>query len=121
MRIAFVTFDCADTLAQATFWAKVMGWGVSPDSDHKLASVGGPNRRPDSPPMLFLRVPEHKVAKNRVHIDLEAPDLDTEAERLLDLGAVFVHEMNEYGSRWMTFTDPEGNEFCVVAEEPETA
>lgn len=116
-----MTFDCADPLALAGFWAAVMGWGVSPDSNEELAAIGGPTRRPDSPPMLFLRVPEPKTAKNRVHMDLEAADLTAEAERLIELGAAFVHEKHEFDSHWMTFTDPEGNEFCVVAEEPTSA
>ncbi|MGH8911196.1 MAG: VOC family protein [Acidimicrobiia bacterium] len=114
MRIAHIAFDAADTLEVARFWAEVMGWGVSPDSTATLAVVGGPQRPRDTPAMLFNRVPEGKVAKNRMHIDLETDELEAETQRLLGLGATFIHAKFEYDTRWSTFADPEGNEFCVV-------
>jgi predicted enzyme related to lactoylglutathione lyase len=120
MRISHIAFDCSDATELARFWAAVMGWDVSPDSTADLAAAGGPNRAPDAPPMLFNRVPEEKIAKNRVHIDLETDDLPAETRRLLGLGARFIHEKLEYETRWTTFADPEGNEFCVVQKaEPE--
>jgi predicted enzyme related to lactoylglutathione lyase len=69
---------------------------------------------PGSPNWLFLKVPESKTAKNRMHVDLQCDDLAAERERLLGLGATFVHEKDEYGVHWMTFQDPEGNEFCAA-------
>ena len=62
-------------------------------------------------------MPEARSAKNRVHVDLDARDLDEARERLEGLGATFVHEKDEYGLRWFTFQDPEGNEFCVGSHE----
>ena len=59
-------------------------------------------------------MPEGKTAKNRMHVDLDAGDLDEARRRLESLGATFVHEQNEYGVHWYTFQDPEGNEFCVA-------
>ncbi len=66
------------------------------------------------PGFMFLKVPEDKVAKNRVHLDLGTADLDTEVERVLGLGASLVGHRQEYGITWSTFADPEGNEFCVL-------
>jgi predicted enzyme related to lactoylglutathione lyase len=114
MRISHIAFDCSDATALARFWAAVMGWDVSPESTAELAVVGGPSRPPEAPPMLFNRVPEEKTAKNRVHIDLETDDLAAGTERLLGLGASFIHDKFEYDTRWTTFADPEGNEFCLV-------
>jgi predicted enzyme related to lactoylglutathione lyase len=114
MRIAHIAFDSSDALSLATFWAEVMGWGVSPESTSAFAVVGGPNRPAGTPPILINQVPEEKVAKNRMHIDLEADDLASETERLLALGARHIHDKFEYEARWTTFVDPEGNEFCVV-------
>jgi len=65
------------------------------------------------PRFMFLAVPEPKSAKNRVHLDLGTADLETEVERMLALGAGLVGHRREYGTTWSTFTDPEGNEFCV--------
>jgi predicted enzyme related to lactoylglutathione lyase len=68
-----------------------------------------------------IKVPEGKTAKNRLHLDLDCDDL-TEARRRLELlGASFVHEKDEYGVHWMTFQDPEGNEFCVAAHDQQPA
>jgi hypothetical protein len=69
--IKTVTFDCADALVTARFWAAVLGSNVDEDSTSEKAYVeaagwGGPN-------MWFIRVPEPKTAKNRIHLDLRAP------------------------------------------------
>ena len=65
------------------------------------------------PRFMFLKVPEPKAAKNRVHLDLGTADLDAEVARALELGATLVVHRQEYGITWSTFTDPEGNEFCI--------
>jgi predicted enzyme related to lactoylglutathione lyase len=112
--IQSVTFDWADPQALARFWAAVLDWDVGPEANEFIAAVGGPNRKADEPSLLFLAVSEGKTAKNRCHLDLDCNDLDAERARLEGLGATLVHEKDEYGLRWMTFTDPEGNEFCAA-------
>jgi hypothetical protein len=108
-----LTFDCADPPALAAFWAEVLERKVASGANENFAVIGG---RPGAgePNVLFLRVPEGKIAKNRMHADLDCADLVAERARLERLGASFVHEKDEYGVHWMTFTDPEGNEFCVA-------
>ena len=66
------------------------------------------------PPLLFQRVPEPKVVKNRVHIDFRADDMAVEVGRLVGLGAVVIDERNLGTFRWTILTDPEGNEFCIL-------
>jgi len=106
--IKSVTFDAADALALATFWAAVFGSDVDEDSTADKAFVeaagwGGPN-------IWFARVPEPKTAKNRLHFDLRAPGaVDEEVARLERLGAAVAHRYAHY----TVMTDPEGNEFCV--------
>jgi hypothetical protein len=60
-------------------------------------------------------VPEEKVVKNRVHLDLNVgPErLDPEVARLTALGARLLAEVNDVGSHHFVLADPEGNEFCV--------
>lgn len=70
------------------------------------------------PGFLFIKVPEPKAAKNRVHLDLGTADLPSEVARVLDLGATLVGHREEYGITWSTFTDPEGNEFCIGLHPP---
>jgi len=59
-------------------------------------------------------VPEPKAAKNRMHVDLAAPDREAEVARLVALGATRVADMDEWGYQSTVLHDPEGNEFCVA-------
>lgn len=106
--IKSVTFDCADALRLARFWAEALGSNVDEDATPEKAYVeapgwGGPN-------MWFQAVPEPKTAKNRMHFDLRAPGqvLD-EVRRLTGLGASVKNETADF----IVMADPEGNEFCV--------
>ena len=80
---------------------------------------------PTGPPtlrrLLFIQVPERKSAKNRNHLDLHTEHLEAEVARLIELGAGLVHEKHEWGTHWFTLADPEGNEFCVVEDQPAPA
>jgi predicted enzyme related to lactoylglutathione lyase len=60
-------------------------------------------------------VGEPKVTKNRMHLDIETPDVDSEVKRLEGIGAQRLeHDSRvEHGTRWVIMADPEGNEFCV--------
>lgn len=103
-----VTWDCADALALARFWAAVLGSDVDEESTPAKAFVeaaawGGPN-------MWFNQVPEPKTAKNRLHFDLRAPaGMADEVRRLEALGATVVDRYEAL----TVMADVEGNEFCV--------
>ena len=106
--IKTVTFDAADALALAGFWAAVFGSDVDEESTAgkaylEAAGWGGPN-------IWFARVPEGKTAKNRMHFDLRAPGpVAEEVARLETLGARVLERHEHYA----VMQDPEGNEFCV--------
>src|ERR1043165_510830 len=106
--IKSVTFDSADALVLARFWAAALGTDVDEESTSDKAFVeaagwGGPN-------IWFARVPEGKTAKNRVHFDLRAPGtVADEVARLQGLGATVL----QAGDELTVMADPEGNEFCV--------
>jgi Glyoxalase-like domain len=104
-----VTWDCGDALRLATFWAAALGSDVDEESTQERAYVeaagwGGPN-------MWFIRVPEGKAAKNRLHFDLRPVGrrMDDEVERLSELGATVAERFESH----VVMRDPEGNEFCV--------
>ena len=60
-------------------------------------------------------MPESKVVKNRVHLDLRATgSMAVEVERLEGVGATVVGRVDEEGSFWTVMHDPEGNELCVL-------
>jgi hypothetical protein len=106
--IKSVSFDAADALALARFWAAALGSDVDEDSTAEKAFVeaagwGGPN-------IWFTAVPEPKSAKNRIHFDLRAPGaMEAEVSRLEELGANVVRNYPGH----VVMQDPEGNEFCV--------
>jgi hypothetical protein len=112
-----ITFDCADPYRLASFWSQVTGYREDPgnrnhpeDPEALLATPDGWHR------LLFIRVSEGKVVKNRVHLDLAPTDgtRDEEIERLLGLGAALVADHRQPdGTGWAVLADPEGNEFCV--------
>jgi catechol 2,3-dioxygenase-like lactoylglutathione lyase family enzyme len=130
VRIESVVFDCRDAAPLARFWAAALGWAVAPydeDELERLASKGiyDPEDDPsvmveppgdtDLPVLFFTEVPEDKVVKNRVHLDLAADvSLEDEVQRLEGLGAEVRNWAEEGGSMWCVMLDPQGNEFCVV-------
>jgi predicted enzyme related to lactoylglutathione lyase len=107
-----VCFDCADAPRVGRFWADVLGYALRTGEEENppayIQPEGGGMR------IWFNPVPEPKVAKNRVHIDINMPD-GAEIDRLLGLGASVVQEIRgEDGALWWTImADPEGNEFCA--------
>jgi predicted enzyme related to lactoylglutathione lyase len=107
-----LVLDCADAGRLAEFWAPALNY-VS------LGNIGSyavlvPNGRP-GPKLLLQQVPEAKTVKNRMHLDIETRDIETEATRLEALGATRVQDdqVHEHGTNWFLMADPEGNEFCV--------
>ena len=121
VEIAAVTFDCDDALVVARFWAEALGRALDPKPSSDFASIGMPEHRDtrgwhldSEPTWLFVKVPEPKVAKNRMHLDLAAPDREAEVARLVELGGSRVADMSEWCYEWTVMNDPEGNEFCVA-------
>lgn len=110
-----LTFDCNDALTLAQFWSAVLEHPVDADGSSDFAAIGFADDNKLRPVWAFVKVPEAKVAKNRCHPDLSTGDLATEIERLVKLGATRLGDFDEAGMRWTTLTDPEGNEFDVVA------
>ena len=116
--------DCADPRGLARFWCAVLDYEVQ-DEDDAVVTIGSPmvpegkNRLGPVPPTLtFARVPEGKTGKNRVHLDVSPTDReqDDEVRRLLDLGARHADVGQAGGESWVVLADPEGNEFCVLAD-----
>ena len=107
-----LVMDCAHPEALAEFWAPALGYVNLGVAGAYVALV--PDGKP-GPKLLLQRVDEPKTVKNRMHFDIEVPDIEAEADRLVDLGATRVSEapVSEHGSTWILMADPEGNEFCV--------
>jgi hypothetical protein len=106
-----ISVDGSDITRLARFWADVLGQPVSPGATDSSAAI----TTSDGLRLLFHQVPEGKVVKNRVHPDLATTDYEAETDRLINLGAVKLNDLEQGDSRWRTFADPEGNEFDLVA------
>jgi hypothetical protein len=110
-----VGIDCRDPAALAPFWLAALGYeGVEGDGDPYLDLVP-----PEGAPVVYLqRVPEPKLVKNRVHVDLLTSAPEALVERLESLGATRLGD--PFGPSpawdWQVMADPEGNEFCVCRE-----
>ena len=111
LSLANLTFDCADAAVLADFWSRALQRPVDDGANEYFATIGA---SADGPTYMFLKVDEPKTVKNRCHLDLTADDRDAEVKRLLDLGATYLAEHDEYGHRWVVLHDPSGNEFCVA-------
>jgi predicted enzyme related to lactoylglutathione lyase len=105
-------FDTEDPRRVATFWAEALGFDLDPDTDETGGYVADPSGR--TPGAFFQPVPEPKVVKNRVHLDLRpSATMADEVERLRGLGASELRYVDE-GYGWTVMADPEGAEFCVL-------
>lgn len=119
-----ITFDAHDAYALSLFWTQVLdGYAEDPEDPNlpgdPMAMLKGPFGQPN---LLFIPVPEGKVVKNRVHLDVQPTDSsrDEEVYRLLRIGATLVADRREPdGSGWAVMADPEGNEFCVAGSKAE--
>lgn len=119
MRIACVTIDSHDPAALAEFWNAALGWGGVAAAPDGGAAVCGPTDGGIN--LEFVRVPEPKTTKNRLHLDCTTESIDDfedEFERLRSLGAElawredFGPEIDPHYRNWV-LRDPEGNEFCL--------
>jgi catechol 2,3-dioxygenase-like lactoylglutathione lyase family enzyme len=111
LTIDWVALDCADAPALARFWAEALGYRIVEDDDPDERLVV-PSNGP-GPRLLFLRVPDDKIVKNRLHLDLCPDDQAAEVDRLIKLGAKRV-DIGQGDVSWVVLADPEGNEFCVL-------
>ena len=109
-----LVIDCADPDKLAAFWAEALGIQKLGGAGQyvMLASPTGA-----LPKLLLQKVDEPKAGKNRMHLDIETPDVEGEVARLEALGARRLEDSDrrEFGERWWVMADPEGNEFCVCS------
>ncbi len=116
LRVRCLCIDSADPGSLATFWQQALGWQRTHGGSDEVVLEPPEGRREDGvvPDILFLRVPERKTVKNRLHLDLRPDDQAAEVERLGRLGACRADVGQAPESTWVVMLDPAGNEFCVL-------
>lgn len=116
LRIQAVSVDSTDPRVPAAFWEQALGWRRTYEVDDEIVLEPAEGSPEDgvSPDLLFLKVPEGKSVKNRLHLDLRPTDRDAEVARLEGLGATQVSVGQGPDVTWVVMADPDGNEFCVL-------
>jgi predicted enzyme related to lactoylglutathione lyase len=116
IRVQCLAIDSDDPDKLARFWADVLGWRRTYEDGDEVV-LEPPAGSPEdgvSPDLIFLKVPEPKSVKNRLHLDLRPDDQAAEVRRLESLGAQRVSVGQGDEVTWVVLADPEGNEFCVL-------
>lgn len=109
--------DAADPYAQTVWWSHVLeDFRMDPADKQSPGDDECGLTGPDDRYLLFLKVPEPKTVKNRMHLCLRPTDRtrDEEIDRILALGATIVDDLRNGDKGWVVLADPEGNEFCVL-------
>lgn len=123
--VSHTTIDCHDAYSLSEWWKKMLGYTdipgdpnergdeecmiIDPDTDHRL---------------LFVEVPDADLPAKRIHFDVRPRQRsrDDEVDHLLAHGATLAADhrgIHGPGSGWMTLSDPEGNQFCVLRSQGE--
>jgi len=109
--IKYISIDCQDPRRLSGFWSEVTGYLPVVEGD-EFCALRAPDKR-GVRSLFFWKVPESKVVKNRLHLDLATKDPASEIEKLVALGARKVEQREGNGASWTVMLDPEGNEFCI--------
>lgn len=124
--ISHVAVDCHEPYTLSEWWKDVLGYVEDPDDpnepEHEECWIEDPKGK--GVPLIFIKVPEGKSVKNRLHLDLrpKSGERNAEYQRLLRLGATKVEDhrgVDGPGTGWIVMADPEGNEFCILRSEAE--
>jgi catechol 2,3-dioxygenase-like lactoylglutathione lyase family enzyme len=119
IRIQCLCVDSAHPSKSADFWEAALGWRRTHDTEDQVV-LEPPAGSPEdgvAPDLLFLKVSEPKMAKNRLHLDLRPLDQAAEVARLEALGARRV-DVGQGDVSWVVMADPDGNEFDVLRALP---
>lgn len=124
--ISHIAVDCREPYSLSEWWKEVLGYVEDPDDpndpEHEECWIQDPREKGVS--LIFIKVPERKSGKNRLHLDLRprAGERNAEYQRLLRHGATKVEDhrgVDGPGTGWVVMADPEGNEFCILRSEAE--
>ena len=115
-RIQCLCIDTTDPSRLASFWQSALGWRRTYEGDNEVVREPPAGTPEDgvAPDLLFLRVPEDKLGKNRLLLDLRPQDQAAEVARLERLGAHRTNVGQGADASWVVMADPDGNEFDVL-------
>lgn len=116
-QVTAIMHDTVDLDEAVAFWTEILGLEVV-HRDDRYAYLS--KLTPEGPHLAFQLVPELKVGKNRLHLDIRVPDREALAARIVEMGGSVVgeHQEGDYPS-WTIMADPQGNEFCIYTPKPQ--
>lgn len=109
-----LAYDAFDAEAAALFWGAVLQLSVAPGATAQHAELLDPTAA-GAPRLVFRQVTAGRILQTPLHLRLTTVDLDVESRRLERLGARRLGRVSAAGTRSVTFADPEGNAFDLVA------
>ena len=113
VHVGSVVIDCNDFSRMLAFWQEALRYVPKyPPKENDWALLRDPEGRHVN--VSLQCVPEKRVGKNRLHLDLYTNDPDAEIERLLELGATVHRRVQDSDEEFVVLEDPEGNLFCIV-------
>jgi hypothetical protein len=112
VRVGSVVIDCNDLPTMSVFWQAALGYEPRGEPEEGWAGLRDP--RGENLNVSLQKVPEPRVGKNRLHLDLYSADRDAEVDRLLGIGATRHPRTPEPDEDFIVLADPEGNLFCVI-------
>ena len=117
LKIQCLTIDCHDPAIPAKFWSEALGWPITISNSEEVV-VENPSGEAD---LLFLRNPDKRAVKNRLHLDLRPENQAAEVARLEALGAkrIEIGQSADPRTSWVVMEDPDGNLFCVLRSSTE--
>jgi glyoxalase superfamily protein len=121
IRIQCVVIDADDCQRLARFWSQALGWRITHESSTEWC-IEPPEGSPEvdvAPDILFVKVPDRKMVKNRLHFDLRPADQQAQVRRFIELGASRANIGQSDEVTWGRHGGPRGeHEFCVLAPRP---
>ena len=119
IRIQCLCIDTTNPARIADFWESALGWRRTFEEEDQVCLEPPEGSAEDGivPDLMFLKVPEAKIVKNRLHLDLRPADQSAEVARLEALGARQV-SIGQGDVGWVVMADPDGNEFDVLRPLP---
>ena len=115
-RLGWIQVDCADPERIAPFWAALLGVSIEDRLGDPPQYINLGAAAANAPHVSFQRVPESKIVKNRLHLDIHVDEVDDASRRVEALGGRRLDDFDfhEHGYSWRRMADPDDNEFCLI-------
>lgn len=110
-RLDTVCIDVSDLERAAVFWGTLLGLQPGKPRGQYLRL----GKFTSNTWLLLQRVPETKIVKNRIHLDIDVTDIEEATRQVVALGGVALEDRDDGQGPFSVMADPDGNEFCLIS------